>query len=103
MAEQQLKYIFNYYNRVAGRSKAMKIVITVKEHTAALGAMPYMASVELLLENEPIKYRSLVISQRYKAIYHVDEENDAIVIVDLWDCRQDPDTLRRRVVEMAEI
>lgn len=46
-----------------------------------------MGTIELLLEEEPLTYRYLVVKHN-KILYTV--EDDYIFIHLLWDCRQDP-------------
>jgi plasmid stabilization system protein ParE len=103
LAEEQLKEIFDYHLKKAGHKTAKKIVVRIKEYTATLGMMPFIGPVELSLESEPEEYRSLVIPKKYKAIYHVDTENNSVIIVDLWDCRQSPESLKERVAETTEV
>ncbi len=102
LAEEQLKTIFDYYREVSGERTAIKITLKIKEYTAALGAMPFMAPLELLLEDEAEQYRSLVVARKYKAVYYVDEDNEEVIIVDLWDCRQNPETLKSKTLKTAK-
>ncbi len=90
-----LKDIFDYYFNVAGHRTAIKIVERIRDSGESLKKMPYRASVELLLEDLPGKYRSLRVKPHYKVIYFVSDE--AVNIVDIWDVRQDPRRLRRKM------
>ncbi len=96
VAKERLKDIFDYYLLVAGHKVAAKFIDKIQTSVERLVMMPLMASVELLLEGEPEMYRSLVIAERYKAIYYIDGEK--IVVFDIWDCRQNPNSLRDRIV-----
>lgn len=50
-----------------------------------------VAKRELLLEDMPIAYRSLVVHKHYKLIYHIEAET--IYITALFDTRRDPASL----------
>ena len=56
-----------------------------------------MAAVELLLENEPIIYRSLVVIGTYKVIYYIG--SNTVYIYDIWDCHQAPETNVKKIKE----
>lgn len=56
-----------------------------------------MAAVELLLEDEPIIYRSLVVTGTYKVIYYIG--SNTVYIYDIWDCRQVPETNLKKIKE----
>ena len=58
---------------------------------------PQMAPIEPLLAEEAEMFRSLVINRRYKAIYFI--EGETITVVDIWDCRQNPETLKDRTTQ----
>jgi plasmid stabilization system protein ParE len=94
-AQKRLHEIYDFYYSVAGRKVAMKIVTRIREKVLALEKVPF-GSIELTLEGEPEEYRYTVIKKLHKAIYCIEDET--IVVVDIWDCRQDPETLRRRVI-----
>jgi plasmid stabilization system protein ParE len=94
-ARNDLKKIYTYY---FGKSQiaANTIVSDINLHTKLLSQHPYLAAVELLFDDFPKAYRSLVISKsNYKVLYYV--ENDTIHIARVWDCRQNPEKLRRYV------
>jgi plasmid stabilization system protein ParE len=97
LALAELKEIYDYSLHEWGITRAKKTVANIRAATARLKKWPYSAPVELLLEDEPAKYRSMVIKRIHKVIYFVDEEKDIVVIFDVWDCRQDPEILRRKV------
>ncbi len=92
-AVEALKSIYAYWQQES--PKAAPILHNdILDGIDRLSSFPEMASVEPLLENEPETFRSLVIKHRYKAVYVI--ENDAVNIVDIWDCRQDPEMLKKK-------
>ncbi len=71
-----------------------KILINSKK----LAINPMIGSKELLLENLLFEYRKFIIKPWFKLIYAF--TNDNIYFVDIWDTRQNPDTLIDRVSEI---
>jgi plasmid stabilization system protein ParE len=51
-----------------------------------------MGQIEFLLQHRPQQFRYLV-SGNYKVIYYVNEETQKIIIVNVFDARQNPDKL----------
>ena len=58
---------------------------------------PESYSPEPLLRGREILYRGCHIMQRFKIIYYYDASTDIVHIVDLWDTRQNPQTLKWRI------
>jgi len=96
IAEERLKAIFDYFFDVASYKTAFKIVSEIINTVDLLSSMPLIAPIEPILENEKETFRSLVIKRHYKVIYFIEENN--VNIVDVWDCRQDPEILKERVL-----
>ncbi len=94
-AKESLRNVYDYYLAVAGQRVATERISKILREVDRLNTGPYVASVEQSLEDEEDEVRSLVIMGRYKAIYYIEKET--IVIVDLWDCRQSPLTLVKRI------
>ncbi|MCD7935419.1 MAG: type II toxin-antitoxin system RelE/ParE family toxin [Tannerellaceae bacterium] len=92
-AAEDLKTIYHFYE-VHNRKAARSIYKRIRKETKRLAQYPYMAAIEILLIDEPAEYRSLVVLQKFKVIYVV--ENDKINIAHVWDCRQDPALLQHR-------
>jgi plasmid stabilization system protein ParE len=103
LADEQLNEIHDYALSEWGETKAKKTVANFRTAISRLSDWPYSAPIELLLEGESEEYRSMVIKRLHKVIYFVDEEKDSVVIFDIWDCRQDPETLRQRVIAQKDI
>ena len=96
-AKQSLKEIADYYKKEYNKSSARKVVKQIRTAVESLKDFPQVAAVELLLENEPLIYRSLVVTSTYKVIYYV--SSDTIYIYDIWDCRQAPETNIKKLKE----
>lgn len=54
---------------------------------------PEAGQIESFLEDYPECFRYLVVKKHYKMIYTIKE--DYIEIVDIWDCRRNPSSLKR--------
>lgn len=90
-----LEEIFQFEFPVSPRY-AVDLYNRIIDEVEKLADGPYIAAREPSLENEPDEFRALVVARRYKAIYHVDEAADTVVVTDVWDCRQNPAALSRR-------
>lgn len=64
--------------------------------TDKLAASPEMTPVEASLADAPYSYRALVVERSYKVIYRFDQKKEEIIVVALWDCRQDPEILKKK-------
>ena len=96
-ASKALWEIYDFYADKEEKA-ARKILTTIVNAIDKLSAFPEMAAVEQELANEPEVYRSLVAHKFFKVVYVVDRERGEVVIVGIWDCRQNPDTLKRRTI-----
>jgi len=87
------------YEFIAAESltAAVKIFNDIVNQTARLADFPQMAAVEPLLVDLPETFRSLVIHRNYKAVYYIDNAAEEVIIVDLWDCRQNPSDLTKSI------
>ena len=94
-AGKQLDAILEY-SRQESEKYAAKLYNDIIDEIEGLLTFPQMAPVEPMLGEEVKMYRSLVVRRRYKVVYSVNDE--AINVVDVWDCRQDPKRLRKRAM-----
>jgi len=94
LAEKALEDIFLFYEEKS-LQVARTIISDIRKATNRLPIFPEMAAVEQLLSERPEIFRSLVVRQTYKVIYFI--KNQYIYIADVWDCRQNPDELGKRV------
>ncbi len=88
-AKDSLKAIADYYRQEYSVKSAKQIVSKIRLTVEKLKDFPQMGSVDILLEDEPVVYRSLVLTKTYKVVYYID--TDKIYISDIWDCRQAPE------------
>lgn len=85
--KQQVADLLSYLKVTYGLSIASRVKDELEEKIFLLKSFPNMGTIELLLEEEPLTYRYLVVKHN-KILYTV--EDDYIFIHLLWDCRQDP-------------
>lgn len=95
-AEEHLDEIYNFLAQ-DNPSAAINIYNTIIEETDRLSIFPKMASLELSLEKENNSYRSLIVNRTYKVIYRLDLKAELVIVVSVWDCRQDPEKLENKV------
>ena len=67
----------------------------VRHANMLLSKNPNMGSVEPLLADRSIMYRSYVVNRLNKIVYFVKE--DHIEVADFWDVRREPKKLSERV------
>lgn len=74
-----------------GKKSTEKFLIRVKNCTRSLGNNPYMGKLEPLLEYLPLSLRTFVLHPYYKIVYYVNELENCIHVITLWDTRRDPE------------
>jgi plasmid stabilization system protein ParE len=89
-------YFYAQYNQ----PYAVELYNRFIEEAENLLKFPKMAQIEDLLSEYPEKYRSLVVQNNYKLVYFV--ENDTINIVAVFDCRQNPEKLKKDIAKFSE-
>lgn len=94
-SRKSLKDIVAYYKKEHAENAALKIVTEIRTSVEKLKEFPELAAVEPLLKNRTKVYRSLVATKTYKVVYYI--ENETINISDIWDCRQSPETNKKKV------
>ncbi|MBR6188289.1 MAG: type II toxin-antitoxin system RelE/ParE family toxin [Prevotella sp.] len=80
-----------------GAITAEKTLRKVTTIAADLAKWPTSGHPEQLLLGESPLYRAKPINDRFRIIYWYDEENDTVVIEDIWDTRRNPETLKQRM------
>ncbi|MDR0954688.1 MAG: type II toxin-antitoxin system RelE/ParE family toxin [Rikenellaceae bacterium] len=98
-ASENLETIYQTLEGLNARAAA-ELYNDILDEVEKLSVFPEMASVESLLEKEPEKFRSLVVRRRYKIIYFIEAET--IIIVAVWDCHQDPETLAKKIARRGK-
>jgi toxin ParE1/3/4 len=93
-AKFQLKEIYIYHKKVASVKVAKSIKNKIIEITKSLASFKQIGQEEELLKSKKEEYRYLV-EGNYKIIYK--PATDIIYIMDVFDTRQNPDKLPKRV------
>jgi plasmid stabilization system protein ParE len=91
-AVERIKEIWDYY-KTKSKKAALTLVKDIEVAGNSLRKFPFMAAVEPSLSEMPNTYRALVVRNNYKIIYFVNENDNTVYIVTVWDCRQDNDKL----------
>jgi toxin ParE1/3/4 len=91
-AISELKNIFLYYRIVANDTVANKIKSSVFNATKPLIKQPFIGAIEENLIELKQEHRYLV-SGNYKIIYLIIHED--IYITDVFDCRQNPQKMKK--------
>lgn len=97
-AISRVKEIRDYYFSKS-KGAALKLINDIESAGSTLGKFPQMAAIEPSLSEMSRTYRSLVVRDNYKIIYFIDEKNDIVYIVTVWDCRQDDKKLKCEISE----
>ena len=94
-AENQRDKIANYISRTFSENHMQTFIRKVWQSAKLLKYNPYMGSIDPLFADRPITYRSLVVANKNKLVYHIVGE---IIYIDaFWDCRQDPMAQAKKV------
>ena len=91
-ARSAVKNIYYFYEEKS-EIAANEIVEDINASAEYLATFPRMAPVEPSLSGRSETFRALLVKKLFKIIYYIDEVADEIVIVTVWDCRQNPKTL----------
>lgn len=94
-AEDKLEDVFSYYIEKASEKIALRLVNEIIDKSLELEKNPLIGQKEMLLSDRIQEFRYIVY-KNYKIIYWVNEANQRVEIVNLFDCRQNP-------LKMAEI
>ena len=62
-----------------------------------LEKFPESYTPESLLSNRKLFYRSCHIMRRFKIVYYYSKTSDIVRIVDIWDTKQHPENLKKRI------
>lgn len=85
-ARRKLQQLKLFYKETPSRANA--IHERIREGYNTLRLFPCAGNVELDLGENRIPYRSFVVDKNYKLIYYTEEEK--VIVIAIWDCRQDP-------------
>jgi len=92
IAEDKLDDIFKYYKLKASLNIAQNLVNGIVDITIDLNNNPQIGQREILLKNRFQEFRYLIY-KNYKVIYWINGPKNRIEIVNIFDCRQNPDKL----------
>lgn len=92
ITEDKLDGIFNYYKLKASLIIAQNLVNGIVDTTIDLNKNPQIGQTEMLLSDRFHKFRYLVY-KNYKIIYWINENKHRIEIVNVFDCRQNPNKI----------
>jgi len=88
-AEDKLEDVFLYYSEKASLRVARNLIDEIIIASMELSKNPFVGQKELLLTARVQEFRYLVC-KNYKLIYWVNQEKRRIEIVNVFDCRQNP-------------
>jgi plasmid stabilization system protein ParE len=88
-AEDKLEDVFSYYSVKASIRVAQQLTDGIIDRSLELATNPLIGQREILLEDRIQEFRYLV-HKNYKIIYWVNIKKHRIEIVNLFDCRQNP-------------
>ena len=95
-AEAEFYKILTYGKETFGLRCVQNLQKEVELQTIRLGLFPQLGSIEYCLLDLEKAYRSIVVYPHFKLIYYIDETDETIYIVDVWDTRMNPTRLVRR-------
>ena len=91
-AEEKLEDIFEYYSIKASSRVAHKLIQGIISQSTKLEKNPFIGQKELLLIDRPQEFRYLVY-KNYKIVYWINVVKSRIEIVNIFDCRQNPEEI----------
>ncbi len=94
-ALRRLDEIFDWLKTTYSEDTATKTYNSMLDELEILEKFPKIASIEPILEDLPKQFRSLIINQKYKAIYYIEEQNDTVFVATIWNCRRNPADLQK--------
>jgi plasmid stabilization system protein ParE len=97
-AVSRIKEIWDYY-KTKSKNAALMLVNDIDVAGNSLSKFPLMAAIEPSLSEMTKTYRALVVRNNYKIIYFINERNNTVYIVTVWDCRQDNQRLKSELSE----
>ena len=89
-AEQQWYSMAAYINKTFGKKALLDFTQNVKEWQSRIAINPEIAAFEPLLKNRRKPYRSIVIHECCKLIYYINQKEEVVRVVALWDTRREP-------------
>ena len=94
-AIKNLDIIFEWLKE-KNEKAAINIYNELFDSVEKLKDFPQIAAIEPILSDFTLEYRSLIVLN-YKVVYTLND--GTIYISAVWDCRQDPQILKRKIKE----
>ncbi len=94
-AREEFLRIVSVFAEYAGPRSADKFIRRVNERGETLLKYPEIGHPEMLLSDRQHRYRSISLNANYYFVYYVTKTT--IWIVDIWDRRNDPAKLAKRI------
>ena len=94
-AREEFLRIVTVFAEYAGPKSADKFIKRVNERAETLLKHPEIGHPEMLLADRQRKYRSISLNKNYYFVYYVTKT--MIWVVDIWDRRNNPTKLVKRV------
>ena len=94
-AEDELHKIFKHYLKKAGYRIAKKLVDGIYDEPSKLKTHAEIGQIEQFLDGRSQVFRYLIYNKNYKIIYWINNEENRIEIIDVFDVRQNPPKIRR--------
>ncbi|MFD2201825.1 type II toxin-antitoxin system RelE/ParE family toxin [Shivajiella indica] len=93
-AQRQLDEIYDYYFFKASPKVAKNLIRSILSAPDKLKNNIHLGPVEENLKHSGKEYR-YIVHKNYKVIYRVEEQDYLIMILDVFDCRLDPQKINR--------
>ena len=94
-AQNEVRKTARYINKEFGKESRDQFINEVRIVSRLLGENPNLGKPEPLLADYTKMYRSYVMNHLNKIIYWIAENQ--IEVVDFWDVRRDPMTLKNQI------
>jgi toxin ParE1/3/4 len=91
-AEIKLEDIFEYYKLKAKSLTAEKLVSGIITKSLILKSNPKIGQIEELISLPDLEFRYLIY-KNYKIIYFINHKYKQVEIVNIFDCRQNPEKI----------
>lgn len=99
-ALRELDEKLEYAREMFGSATVKRWIKELRETEKRLSMMPEAFTPEPLLKDCRRTYRMCqLMNRRFKLIYTYCQSSDTVSIVDIWDSRMNPETLKKRVSE----
>lgn len=95
-AKKELQNIFEYYKEKASLRIATNLTEKIVKQTLKLSNQPKIGAKEISLKEREQEFRYLVY-KNYKIIYWINEVKNRIDISDVFDTRQNPIKLKKKL------